>query len=58
MTPELLNQLMAQRELAVSPDSGDVVKRDAWLAIDALLDCLNELNALPRVEEVSSGDFL
>jgi hypothetical protein len=32
-----------QRDLAMH--GGDVVKRDAWIEIDRLLDCLNALGA-------------
>lgn len=58
MTPELFNQLSIQRELACSPDSGSVVRRESWAEIDRLLDCLNELNAIAEIEEVSSGKVL
>lgn len=45
------SELNQQRELALSPFSGEVVKRDAWRAIDFLLDLVIETNLV----EVSNG---
>lgn len=43
---ELYRQLDAQRHFVIDPDTGNVVRREAWAEINRLLDCLNELNAL------------
>lgn len=35
-----------QRQFVIDENTGNVVRRDAWLEIDRLLDALSELNAL------------
>lgn len=41
---EIYQELDVEREFVTSPDSGYVVKKEAWLRIDGLLDQLIVLN--------------
>jgi len=50
----LYKQLDYERERAFSEDTGYVMRKEAWERIDALLDCLSELNHLPVVVEAVS----
>lgn len=50
----LYEQLNAERERAISEDTGYVMRKEAWERIDVLLDCLSELNHLPVEVEVLS----
>lgn len=44
---EIYEELNVEREFVTSPDSGYVVKKEAWTRIDGLLDLLS----LVRAEE-------
>lgn len=46
---EVYNQLNIEREFVTSPDSGYVVKKEAWQRIDLLLDRLIILNEVQDV---------
>lgn len=48
----LYERLHQDRKLVIDPDTGYVMRREAWERIDSTLDCLNELNRLAMGQEV------
>lgn len=46
---EIYSLLNAERERVISPDTGHVMRKEAWERIDWLLDCIIELNRMDNV---------
>lgn len=49
---ELYAGIEAQRELIISPDSGERVKELAWEKVDNLLDILSDLRVIEKVVQI------
>ena len=48
---EVLDQIYEQRKFAIDPECGSVVRKEAWIAIDGLLDVYNQITASLVVSE-------